>query len=322
MKVPQSLRARHAALLELHRLLEDQARALIQGDIPETWHYEGRCKKLESYALKVETGRFDPDDLHDFFACTIVVPTMNHLAEAESRVSRMFEVVARKPETDKHALAGALSFPFDHVRVYARLRPPLGLPPAPVHQVKFEIQLKTYLQHAWSIATHDLTYKTSELSWGKERVAAQVKATLESAEISIVEAEKLASSGNVLLTRADDETLALSQIAVVLNRSFLPGQLPDDVKRLASTVKATLDACGMSHSSLELMLTRGKRSRGGNHPQDLSPYSTVLTYLIEQQPGKLKRALQRRAGTVIFVPPEVALPATFGPTMPSLRTVS
>lgn len=322
MKVTPSLRASHSSHLELYSRVETQVKSLVQGVIPETWHYEGRCKKLESYALKIETGRFDPNDLQDFFACTIVVPTMNHLAEAESEIEKLFEMVSRKPETDRRALAGANSFPFDHIRLYARLRPPVGLPLSPVHGLTFEIQLKTYLQHAWSIATHDLTYKTSELSWGKERVAAQVKATLESAEISIVEAENLASSGNVLLTRADDETLALSLIAAALQRSFLSSQLPSDVKRLASTMHSTLRTCGIDPSSIETILTRGKRSRAGVHPNDLSPNGTLITYLIEQMPGKLRRALQKKKGTAIFIPPEIQLPDSFSGPMPQLKTVA
>lgn len=320
MKVSQSIRAKFDEQLEQNELVEKKVKDLLPRMIPQTWHYEGRCKKLESFALKIETGRFDAADLEDFFACTIVVPTMNNLAEAESMVADVFDVISRKPLTSKHALGLATEFPFDHVRIYARLRVAPGQDPAPIHKVRFEIQIKTYLQHAWSIATHDLTYKTSELSWGKERVAAQVKATLEAAEISIVEAEQLAGSGNLLLSRSDDETTSVSTVASVLQRNFTSSQLPDDLKRLSSNVKLVLEASGIAVSGLEEILRKGQQENGGSHPEDFSPYGVLISYLIKQKATKLKRALSRASGPMIFIPAELNLPPQLGTNLPSART--
>ncbi|MDH6180757.1 hypothetical protein M2152_000939 [Microbacteriaceae bacterium SG_E_30_P1] len=294
----------------------------LRPSIPKTWHYEGRVKKPESYALKVETGRVDPRDLDDFFACTVVVPTLDSCDTAEALIARLFDVVGRKPETALVALSQPFDFQFDHIRLYARLRVPSGLDPAPVHRLRFEVQVKTFLQHAWSIATHDLTYKTNDVSWGKERVAAQVKASLEAAEVSIVEAERLATSGNKLLARQDSATASLVGVVGSLQRHFTAAQLPEDTKRLALTIKTTLEACSLEPGYLEKLLNLGKAKRMGSHPADLSPFGVVLLYLVDLQPAKLKAALRRAKGPKILISREVALPASFlSYDLPSARHI-
>lgn len=323
MKVPSSVRELYESQVDLYKLVEDRVKQSLQPVIPATWHYEGRVKAAESFALKVETGRFDPRGLDDFFACTLVVPTLDLIDSAEAIVVGQFEFRVRKPITRSVAQSGPFDFPFDHTRLYARLRVPRGLDPGPINYLTFEVQIKTYLQHAWSIATHDLTYKTNEVSWGKERVAAQVKATLEAAEVSIVEAEKLAKSGNRLLAREDATTVALVSIAGTLQKQFSDAQLPDDVKRLSTTLKVLLEACSLNVASLAAILDRGKKSRGGVHPSDLSPFCVVLQYLVETQPGKLRVALRRVSGPVILVPREVPLPEMFfDKPLPSARFIA
>ncbi|PPG03366.1 hypothetical protein C5E06_13330 [Pseudoclavibacter sp. RFBI5] len=311
MKIQASIRASYDENRDLLERVQRQVEAILKPKIERTWHYEGRLKGIESYALKIETGKFEPHDLEDFFACTIVVPTLDHVQTAERLVMEFFNFSYRKPETNKVAVSRPLDFSFDHVRVIARLKVPPGLEESPVHRPRFEIQIKTYLQHAWSISTHDLTYKTSELSWGKERVAAQVKASLEAAEVAIFEAEKLAKTGNPLLTRQDAETTALQEIVTTLQQSFQEVHLPEDLKRLVTTVRQTLASCNIEHARLGDILSKGKSRHGGSHPLDLSPYGVIIQYLGEQHASKLRRALTRRDGSKIFVPQEVSLPAAF-----------
>ena len=51
------------------------------------WHYESRVKNLESFALKVESGRYDdPNQVEDFFACTIVAENLDSMSKAEKLV--------------------------------------------------------------------------------------------------------------------------------------------------------------------------------------------------------------------------------------------
>ena len=60
--------------------------------------------------------------------------------------------------------------------------------------ITFEIQIKTFLQHAWDIAIHDIIYKGDDINWRMQRIAYQIKAMLEHAEVSIHEIERIKES--------------------------------------------------------------------------------------------------------------------------------
>jgi ppGpp synthetase/RelA/SpoT-type nucleotidyltranferase len=312
VKISSSIRSHYEDQLPLYKAIEQAVKEKFPASLSDVWHFEGRVKSLESYAQKLETGQVEPSALEDFYACTLVVPTLDDLGAAEALLSDEFDIRRRKPSTSTVAQGGPFEFPFDHIRVYAQLRVPLGMETGPVFEREFEIQVKTFLQHAWSIATHDLTYKATEVSWGTERVAAQVKAMLEAAEVSIVQAKDLAGSSNILLSRVDSKTSELIHAVDALRANFSTVDLPADVKRLASNSLALLQACGLEANGLADLLARGKIRNNGNHPVSMSPYSVVFYYLTVLHPAKMKMALTRKGGRQILIPHEVEVDACLG----------
>ena len=56
-------------------MLKKRVDILINDIKKPHWHYFSRIKNLESYALKMETGRFNVDHLEDFFISFIKIST-------------------------------------------------------------------------------------------------------------------------------------------------------------------------------------------------------------------------------------------------------
>jgi ppGpp synthetase/RelA/SpoT-type nucleotidyltranferase len=136
-----------------------------------------RVKALDSVCEKVETGRFACwADIDDLVAFTIVVPKLsdelNVLAFLQSTFS---QVIIRKRGSLKKAPD---AFRFDSTRFIGRLSAPEGQD-APLFNVPFEVQIRSAFEHAWSVTTHALTYKSPEVSWSKLRLTAQLKASVE-----------------------------------------------------------------------------------------------------------------------------------------------
>jgi len=183
----------------------------------------------------------------------------------------------------------------------------------------FEVQIKTILQHAWTIATHDLIYKTDTVSWPKERIAFQVKAMLEHAEIAIAEAENLSNASGV--AKINRHTEDIIEVIDKIRQVWPSDALPSDVKRLAENVLSLLGAGGLSASQLQEII-EAEKQRVRVLPRDLSPYSFVLQGLLNSTTDFHSNFSNPRVKTSLVLQDGMDLPATADslPRIIDLRT--
>ncbi|MDP1918929.1 MAG: hypothetical protein Q8L14_21950 [Myxococcales bacterium] len=271
------------------------------------WHYESRVKELESFAQKLETGRErHPSAPEDMLGCTIVVENHGAVAVAESRILNEFTLDSRRPKDPARASHPAESFAFEDLRLYVKWKPDAGAKSRPWEDRVFEVQVKTYLQHAWGIATHDLIYKSDSVSWGRSRVAYQAKAMLENAELCIGQAAELTRSA--VLARTDDRTNELSKVmAAIRTRWTEEGTLPKDQLRLAHNLMDLASKVGLRIDELWKVFDEVNEK-----PLDLSPYAAVLRALVTARGATLLESIARidkKGRAFVFVPDEVELPA-------------
>jgi ppGpp synthetase/RelA/SpoT-type nucleotidyltranferase len=305
--VPGSIRRIHARQQEraehLQKLVDEQLLSLKD----PRWHYESRIKELTSFTLKIESGRCEhPESLEDFFACMLVVPNITEVGAAEAVVRKRYDIRERRPRDDRETRSAPSSFRFDDVRLY------VALPNEPktvqwgLQDVVFEVQVKTFLQHAWAIATHDLVYKCDNVNWSKERIAYQIRAMLEHAEVSIEEAESLSQCE--VLAKEDHRTAVVRSAIEMLRRQWTPDELPTDVKRLAENMLALAEALGMNVEQLDSVLGRGRGGRA-THPANLSPYAAAIQCLVCEELDRMTQLLEGQRGRLrVLIPAEVEFP--------------
>lgn len=233
MKIVNQIRNIHDESKDRYARLSQEVRDILKPRVEDNgWFFLSRVKTLESFALKIETGRVsDPAKLEDFFACTIVVPTMQQIRQAEDMVRPLYDFVSRRPEDDALTHKDSSNFVFDDLRLYMARRPLASGKEPDLDGLVFEIQIKTTLQHAWAIATHDLIYKSGTVSWPRERIAFQVKAMLEHAEIAIAEANRLADTPGI--AKMNTKTGSVIKLIEKIETIWPSDQLPQDIRRLA-----------------------------------------------------------------------------------------
>lgn len=275
MKVNQEIRNLYSSNLEKYKRLSSEVIELLKPISEERgWFFISRTKELNSFALKIETGRVPrPSAPEDFFACTIVVPTLDLIKTAEELVLLHFDLAVRKPKKDAETHKSPSDFPFDDLRLNVTRRDNNSGRNEDLIGTLFEIQIKTVLQHAWSIATHDLIYKTDTVSWPKERIAFQVKAMLEHAEVAITEAHQISES--LSLAKQDKRTTNILSTITILKDFWPEDALPLDLKRLAENILTVLKIVELQPSQL-LSILEAEKSRVGILPRDLSPYAFLI----------------------------------------------
>lgn len=309
MKVPGSVRDLYKECSEAAAVLQAAVDNLLGSKKDSSWHYESRVKSLVSFALKLETGRVaEPSNMEDLFACTIVVPTYSSVANARRLVEDSFVVHYTRPETKGITRKRPTSFDFDDLRLYVTWRPDPALPPRAFDGVTFEVQIKTFLQHAWSVATHDLVYKAGNFSWPRERVAFEVKAILEHAEVCIAQVSDLA--GSEVLNLTTDEFSRNQAVLEFLERNW-PTQddLPEDRVRLARTVGDLIGRLGIGLSDLETLLATETAAGRGTQTLNLSPYGIIAESIFRQKPRAFERLapkVPRPGDFKLFLPRELS----------------
>lgn len=304
MKIQTSIRALYYKQFELCEKLQNKVDPLIRGLIPNVWHYESRIKSEESFALKIESGRFDrPHELEDFFGCFLVVRNATEVPLAERIVCENFEIKYRRPPNDRILQKGPENFRYDGIRLYVRMKRDPAMKPSPLEHVIFEIQIKTYLMHAWDISTHDIVYKTSTPNWGTSRVAYQIKAMLEHADLSIMEAEHLAQNSTMDITTKEFESLG--KVVEFLQRTWERVDLPGDLRRLSENVLFLLTVFGIDINQLESIIKFETGNGRGTKIRNLSPYGVILKSVINKEPNLIKRAVASMGEKKLLITPEL-----------------
>jgi ppGpp synthetase/RelA/SpoT-type nucleotidyltranferase len=208
--------------------------------------FTSRIKSVESLAEKIETGRFKKwIDLDDLFACTVIISTLSHEQEVRKFCKNTFNIIRtvkrgqnkKPPDT----------FRFDSTRIYAQLKKVDETNAdniLSIYSIIFEIQVKSAFEHAWSVSTHDLVYKHSEIDWRRLRLASQIKATVEQLDTLILAFEQ---AFQIIEENDYSEIKIKRRLASEINELFKKGKLPDELKpkdmtRFCDNLYCLLDA--------------------------------------------------------------------------------
>lgn len=311
MKIVQSVQELYNSNQLYFKIIKTKVDEVIKSNKNERWHYESRIKEIESFSMKVEMARFNKVEIfEDFFACTIVVKNLSEISFAENFIKKYFNIKFKRPLYPYFTHKESFSFQFDDLRLYVSLKDfDTGEFAPNLYDLIFEIQIKTFLQHAWSIATHDLIYKSDKINWAKERIAYQVKASLEHAEVTISGVEELSKISE--LAKENKEVKKVNQLISVILKHWQPDDLPSDRRRLAQNIIGFIEAIGISVTELNEILKSEKQQGRGTLTRDLSPYLIVVQSVVNTNQDRIQNYLtdrQNKNKQKILITSEIVMP--------------
>lgn len=194
-----------------------------------------RIKTVDSLAEKIETGRYSSwSDVDDFYAATIIIPDLG----TEKAVIEYLQTTFKQIELRKRGNTKKSPdvFRFDNTRLictYIQIGEQTEL-----SNIRFEIQIKTAFEHAWSVATHSLVYKTNTIDWKLLRIAAQLKSSVEQLDM-IVSGSRFINS-HITEHPWPEINLKkhiLEQTKIFLNNPNVPEELkPKDASRFSENI--------------------------------------------------------------------------------------
>jgi len=242
--IPQTIKRKYDQLLPLVTALSDKvSQAVLNYCNKKGFAYTGRIKTLESFSEKIDTGRFSSlENMNDLFACTIIIPTLNDEEQVLEFLKDTFEErsVRLRGSTKKHPE----QFRFDATRFYGTyLFPEAFYPDALEKKIIFEVQIRTAFEHAWSVATHALTYKSDQIDWRLLRLTAQLKAAVEQLDSLIRDFEQ--SSKSIIAhewPELESKQRLLNYFLSLANKHIAKESCPKNWSRFIDSVYSLLGA--------------------------------------------------------------------------------
>lgn len=257
--------------------------------IENKWMYESRIKNEVSFALKLETGR---DAYEDFFACRVIVINQKDIESAKEKIiSAGFQILKCKPESPIKTNLDPETFSFNDTRLYAKYEQKKNVPSRDFLNEIFEIQIIPLFSYVWAKTTHDLIYKNDDISWGKSRIAFQIKAILEQAQYAIdtidLTEEKYFPSHSKYEKQKD-----------VIN--FLKEQwedrLPEDLIRLSDNVIKFLNKINSSVEEFKEIIKKQNEQNKGAKLLNISPYQSIIQAYAAEKPEKFIQLTENNIG--------------------------
>ena len=208
-------------------------------------------------------------------------------------INDKFEIDDRGREFTTKTSKSAHDFYFDDLKLYVYQRPEENGPPNKFDKIIFEVQIKTIFQQAWTDATHQFVYKSGSVSWARERIAYQIRAILEQADIMLMLSNTSGINKFPTLAKRHEKTAMIEVLINQIKDIWDETQLPADKKRLANNIFELINRIGCRDEFRDIV--NGEINRlGGSLPVNLSPYSFVVQALLNSSKGNLKRYFKRK----------------------------
>lgn len=224
MIVPKDILQKYNYLLPHLRLVKEVIdNTLINFSFNNHYAYLSRIKTVESTAEKIESGRYkDWDSLDDLVGAIIIIPHLKLESDVLDFLQKSFNPIILKKRGS--TFKSPEVFRYDSTRFIGKINKINS--DEIIHHINFEVQIRSAFEHAWSVATHDFTYKSSSIDWQGLRLTSQLKSSIEQLDMIVSGSHKI--KDNIQMHPWPD-TDAKSKICCFFNDLFINETIPKEL---------------------------------------------------------------------------------------------
>lgn len=230
----------------LDQIVGEKLQAIVNESSIRTFAIQHRIKSEESLAGKLvrKEGWYNQlSDLRDILGARVICYFSDDVDRVGKLIEQVFEV-DEEASTDKRELIAASTFGYLSLHYICRL-PEGGDYPPELRKWRFEIQVRTLLQHVWSDVDHDIGYK-AEFGMPRDAVRgfARISALLELADDEFVRVRNLMSDyTSSVRTSIMEDTAEDVALDVVSLREYVRLNKPmrELLERMATVANAQVE---------------------------------------------------------------------------------
>jgi len=296
MIVPATLKNSYLAAVSIWKKIQNDSDAILE--VIAKRHggtYTSRIKPLESAVLKIEKNEYTRPffDMEDMLAGSIIVPVISEIIATRSDVEREFGIDEIRPlmVPDPEKFGGAYD-----LHLILKLKDSPYRIDKSVLNFRFEVQIKTFLQHAWSKAGHDIIYKPKRMSYGLVRIASQIRALLELADNVLANIESAAQ----LQIEPEYPKYSISKkIIEIMEKYWETSQLPADRRRAAGIIQRYMELAKISTPDQLDAIISNPRYADFLQLRSVTPTQTIFIILFIEKNGNIPKIVEENSKVLI-----------------------
>ncbi len=261
--------------------------------------FQYRIKSAESLTAKLQKGEIKQPlfECNDIFAGTIVVPNRTLFPKIEAEINYKFE----QREVIRNRLKKPTHFEYDDVHFIISLKKEKFEKEGIIHQLQFELQLKTLLQYAIAKATHDILYKGDKQTARQIRLAAQLRALFEMAEGLM---NRLDLADEILDFEEDKILESRIKIYEFIKEKWDLIDIPSDLRRTAITIEKYLSLAKLKFQDFSQKVEKNQEYSNMLSLRSVEPITAILAVLIKINGQEMIKTAKKRK--VFFLIPNEA----------------
>ncbi len=258
-------------------------------DVP---YVKARIKPKESLMAKIEKeGCQNPaDDIEDLVACRLVVNSNSDIDGILKKIKKIFNVERRNFRNYRPN-----EFIYDDIQLILTFKDSPFISSKEILGKKFELQIRTGLQHALAEVIRGETYKADTLTWQKERTASELRANLELVDVVLSDFLTVSS---IQEERDYKPYQQRNRIINLLKNVWSPENLPADLRRASIVVEEYLGLADAEVEDLSRWLNLDKY-RKTVEAVSITPCQIILIILFLQKSLFLENVERRNRRLLI-----------------------